>query len=143
MGVKDSEGVDVADCRWDAPEGVDFSFAEDALLKDGFALAFEPSEEEEDELLEILDLQFGLSAQLLDVVLDDVLGLHVDLVDMVVLQVVAKTRLAVRDVELILLGVLPRGHENDGLVEPTQGLNPLLALEYPLPEGLDASALCL
>ena len=108
MGVKDSEGIDVADGGWDAPEGVDLSFAEDALLEDGFALAFESSEEEEDELLEILDLQLGLRAQFLDVMLDDVLGLHVDLVDMVVLQVVAETRLAVRDVELILLGVLPR-----------------------------------
>lgn len=77
VGVEDCEAVDVADRVGYLAQSLNLLLVGDALLEDGLAFALEPAEHEEDELLEVPDLELGLLAQLPDLVLHHILGIHI------------------------------------------------------------------
>jgi hypothetical protein len=131
--VEDGEAVQVADVGGDPAQVLNLLLVGNALLEDGLPAALELAEEVEDELVQVADGQFGVLAELLEVVLDDVLGVHVQLVDVGALEVVAELRLLLLGIELVPGGVLAGRDENDGLVEGHQRLHPFPAPHDALP----------
>ena len=116
--VKYRQAVDVPDRGGNFPKGFYFLLIHEPLLEDGLALALQPPEQEQDKLLQVLYLEFRLVAQFVNIVFDDVLSLHVHLVELVVFQKITKSRFFLLDVELVFSGVLTRRNENYRLIEP-------------------------
>lgn len=117
VSVKYRQTVDVPDRCGNLPKRLNLFLIGEALLEDCLALAFQPPEEEENKLLQVFYLEFRLVTQFVNIMFDDVLRLHVHLVQLVVLEEVAESRLCLLDVELVFSRVLPGRNKNYRLVE--------------------------
>ena len=117
VSVKHRQTVDVPDRCGNLPKRLNLFLIGEALLEDCLALAFQPPEEEENKLLQVFYLEFRLVTQFVNIMFDDVLRLHVHLVQLVVLEEVAESRLCLLDVELVFSRVLPGRNKNYRLVE--------------------------
>lgn len=141
--VEDCQTVNVSDRARDFSQTVNVLFVHNTLLKDCFSLTFQSPEEKKHEFFQVLDLQFRLFAQLTYIVLYYVLSLHIHLVELIVFKKISKSRFFLLNVKLIFPRILSWRNKNDGLVEPIQSLDPLLALHDPLPNTFDSGTLLL
>ncbi len=86
IAIEDSQTVNVANVGGNLPQSLDFFLIGNSFLEYSLTLTLQLAEHVQDKLLEILYLQLSLLAQLFDVVLNNVLSLHVHLVDLSVSQ---------------------------------------------------------
>jgi hypothetical protein len=143
MCVEYGKTINIADIWRNSTQIFNLLLIWNPFLENVLSLALQLAEHIEDEIVQISNCQFGFLAQLLDVVLYDILCLHIQLVYMCPLEVVAKLRFFLRGIKFIFGWILTGRHKDNGLVQSHQGLHPLLAFEYPLAQSLNALVLFL
>ena len=108
MGVKNCQRVNESNIGRNLTQTIYFLLIRHPIFKHILPLTFQLTKQVHHELIQILYLQLRLRAQLLDIVLDDVLRVHVELVYLGPGEQVRKVGLFFSEIEVILGWILGR-----------------------------------